>query len=150
MLKSLLNQILNVKHLYFYIAFYVITYLPILFYPIDGDHWTFAYIGNKFLNGEKLYTQLFDSNFPTLYMLNGLFLNIGESIWVARFLLIIFSIASVIAFYKLAKMSVIYLKLDEHQSSNYIIISLTSFIFLFNLSFIYGSGNSGDTMGFKF
>lgn len=145
---TLLSRIMGIKHLYVYILVYIFTYLPIILYPFDTDHWIYIYIGKRFWEGDKLYTQLFDSNSPTLYLINGIISSITLNIWNTRFILIIFSILSIIAFYKLTKIAVIYFKLNDVEASNFTIISILFFIFFINLSFIYGSGNSPDVYGF--
>lgn len=150
MLKKLLNNIIGIKHLYIYIVIYVLTYIPIILYPLESDHWIYTYVAKKFTSGIPIYTQIFDNNSPTLYLFNSIFLLLGESIWNTRFLLIFFSIFSLIGFYKLANISAIYLKLFDNEKSNYVIISTVIYIFLTNMSFIYGSGNSPEALALPF
>lgn len=146
-MPKVIQRLLEVKHLLYYIVFFLFCYLPIMLYPLESDHWIYLYIGKRFFEGAKLYTDMFDTNAPMFFLFNGLLSQISLNIWIDRLILSLLAITSTIIFYKLTRHFLNSLVLDQVSEDNFTIVSMTIFIFFTFLTQIYGNGNTADTWG---
>ncbi|MDP2670895.1 MAG: glycosyltransferase family 39 protein [bacterium] len=92
----------------FILVLLVITFfvrLPSLFEPFwYGDEAIYAVIGQKILRGGLLYVDIFDHKTPGIYYLTALSLKVfGQTIWSLRFVLMGFSLASLVVFFQVGK-----------------------------------------------
>jgi len=99
------KTVLHHRSLVIILIFAFLIRLPSLFEPLwVDDEAIYLTIGQKILRGGLLYVDIFDHKTPGIYYLSAATIKfLGANVWSFRFLLMVWALATLVAFYLLAK-----------------------------------------------
>lgn len=130
---------------------FVLSRVPVWFYPVDSDHWIFWYVGKTWLNGGQLYIDSWDHKPPLIFLFNGI-MNwlLGPNLFLHRAFLTLLSVIDTYLFYRVAR--IIFARGQDvlKLPGLGLKLSLLLYVLLRNMSQFTSSGNNTENFGLIF